>query len=298
MTGDAPGYFPDFRRVFDACGSADHAYTVWRQHSAVLEQGLALYQPHNSAGLSNGSRVLTLVDSPADYDAGTGNHGAALALVSRDLNLHEAQALLLLKRWSCPHKTKLHPGWEPTDEHFRSLRQSYASQRWHHLLCMRYAAECCVSRCTSLDSRASQSAFSASCGATASPVSSEVMLPALLEAIGHEMQSTKPTRLLPDGRPGCALHWNMTADGCHDGRDATDHVASELCLMLQTVLCLCSVTDVDLGSVLESVKKINDGIGQNGQSAWEDHVTVRGLVPRYAVAVILHLLQCRCGFVR
>lgn len=288
MVVKGPCFFADFERVFTAWSSSDNSHTIWESGASALEEGLSVYQPCEGVDPAPGSADLTLVGSPTDYDARIGDHGAAIASVSKHLDLHVAQALLLLKRWVRSTKAKVAHGWVPTDAQLTSLRCLYASQRWHHLLCMRYAAEAAAPHSTGpgVGARAGESAVDAM------PVSPQAMLAGLLKDISKAMEKGNQRRLLTDGSP----FRNLPNRHCgHVCKDAPGQATSELCLMLQTMLYLLPVASVNVSIVLEAVKQITNGIGHVGQSAWHDRKTVRGLIPRYAVAGMLHLLHCRYG---
>lgn len=295
LRADGPLYFDDFESLFNRCGAAGHAQCAWEGYAAQLEKGLTLYEQHSGAVVPNESGDLKLAGSPKDYNAAKGDHGDAVASISKDLNLHEAQALLLLKRWVRSTNTQVSPGWVPSDAQFAGLRRSYASQRWHHLLCMRYVAELSAAKPSAVDDIVHEGDSHV---ADATPVSMNSMFSGLLRGIGNAMDDRAAAVFIIDDDPirqGCTIPNRKPR---HRKRDASDQAICELCLMLQTVLCLLPYVKVDLGTVLESVEQIHSGVAQSGPSAWHDRVSIHGLVPRYAVACIMHLLQCRCENIR
>eukprot|EP00892_Ulva_mutabilis_P002469 jgi/Ulvmu1/12222/UM086_0012.1 len=285
MAVDGPCYFADFERVFNACGSPDHARAVLATHATALEKGLSMYKPCDGALSSKGSSLRPLVGSPDQYDASIGDHGAAMVLVAQELNLHEAQALLLLKHWVLSTHANSVIDWVPSNDQLTSLRRFYASQRWHHLLCMRFAAE------NIAFPRALLGIETATEGQTVSncmAVSSDAMLIALLEEIGLSMEKRRERPFLTNSGQ---IRVQLEATDWRAG--APNQAACELCLMLQVMLYLLPATSIALGSVLKAVKHIINGIGQLGRVAWDDRGTVYGLLPRYAVAGMLHIFRCR-----
>lgn len=295
MPANGPLYFADFESLFNRCGSESRVKCAWASYAVQLEKGLTLYEQHSGAVVPQELGDLKLVGSPTDYNAAKGDHGDAVASVSKELNLHEAQSLLLLKRWVRSTNTQVSPGWVPSDAQCAALRRSYASQRWHHLLCMRHVAELSAAKPAAGDDVANEGVLHV---ADAMPVSTASMFSGLLRAVGNAIDDKTADQLIINDQP---LHDDCVTPNRNPRyrtRDSSDQAVCELCLMLQTMLCLLSYVKVDLGSVLESVKQIHSGVAQSGLSAWHDRASVHGLVPRYAVACILHLLQCRCEYKR
>lgn len=293
MTADLPLYFDEFESIFNDCGSASHANRILAGQTVQIERGLTVYKQCSNVVPSEVSGELKLAGSPTGYDGAVGDHGSAIAAISKSLNLQEAQSLLLLQRWIRSTQTQVSHGWVPSDAQVASLRRSYASQRWHHLLCMRFVAEYCAAELAAGDVSVNNGN---SHTPDAVPVSVDSMLSGLLAAVGDAMEDRTAAQLLIDDTPTHIKGIGADAAISHVDRDSSEQAISELCLMLHIVLCLLSYTAFDLRSVLESVKRINTGIAHSGLSAWHDCAGVRGLVPRYAVAIIMHLLQCRCGY--
>ena len=113
MAVDVP-YFHDFERLFNTCGTSD-VPSSWADCAGQLEKGLSVYKPRLGTLLSNGSESgsLALTSSPTDYNAAIGTHAAATATISKILNLHEAQSLLLLKRWASKSNMQVAAGVSP-----------------------------------------------------------------------------------------------------------------------------------------------------------------------------------------
>lgn len=311
-------YFHDFEQVFNACGT-DGVPPTWAQYAEQLEKGLSIYKLPTGVFQSKESEsdCLPLAGSPTDYSAEIGIHAAATAAISKILNLHEAQSLLLLKRWLLHSSAKVCAGvsvlhfmskpcfraqnisacvrafadWVPNGVQIVSLQQAYAKQRWHHLLCMRYVAQTSAQDPTECEARDTHVPPYIFCSVN---ISAGRALENLLETVGNTMdEASAPKSLIDKEVLQCTgLRSNRNLEYC----EATDPSSSELCLMLQVVLDLLKCVDVELCNVVNSAKKISTGIALCGKWAWDDRVTMWGLVPRYAVTIIIQLLRCRCAF--
>lgn len=115
-----PSYFEDFEQLYHDLTFSSDVRALLAARSKVLASGLALFRRPQAAAAAKlaAKQPLLLNDLPQGSKyKGTagkdGKHAAACTAVSRHLNLHEAQTVLLVNRWVRDTGRALQPGWMP-----------------------------------------------------------------------------------------------------------------------------------------------------------------------------------------
>jgi hypothetical protein len=115
-----PSFFEDFEKVYhdltfcsdisavliDRKNTFSSLLTLFRRPDAAAATKLQAKQPLLLSHLPQGSKYK----GTAGKD---GKHAAACLVVSKYLNLHEAQTVLLINRWVRDTGRSMLPGWKP-----------------------------------------------------------------------------------------------------------------------------------------------------------------------------------------
>jgi hypothetical protein len=269
-TEGPPSYFPDFQNVYeDIRGSS--ALEACKKHADVLSKGTQVFAPAGDVEKHAAQSKYTLKGSPADFKDDPGDHRAACKVLSRSLALHASQCLLLLRRWMTIGNITVAASWTPAPNEVENICQYYMTQRWHLLLCQQNAiAISSLSKESVLPARKTMlNAFSSACN------------------VINGMHSAD---FLKNERSDQIQLWVLGAPSMRD------HLACELCLILENALHLLSEHTAELKDVMELASCMGRALGQLTHCILSEHASLLSLAARCTTAIVLASMQCKCVF--
>lgn len=267
-TEGSPSYFPDFEDVYEQV-RAGSALETCKKHAEVLSKGTQVFSPSGDVERNTAQSKYTLTGCPADFKDDPGDHKAACKTLSRSLALHSSQCLLLLQRWLPRGKVTVTASWTPAADEVESIRQYYMSQRWHLLLCQQAAIDIAsVSQESVLPaSKTMRNAFSSACTVINGMHSADFLT--------NQRSDQMPLRV-------------------QGATSMRDHLACELCLMLENALHLLSEHTPELKDVMELASCMGGALNQLTHCILSEHASLLSLAARCTTVLVLASMQCRC----
>lgn len=266
-TEGPPSYFPDFEHVYNEL-RAGSALETCKKHAEVLSKGTQVFAPAGDVESIAGQAKYTLKGCPADFKDTPGDQKGACKTLSRSLGLHASQCLLLLQRWLLSRSVSVSASWTPAPDEVESIRQYYMSQRWHLLLCQQAAIDITAASQESVlpASKTMRNAFASAC------------------TVINGMHSAD---FLTNHRSDQMPLWVQGATNMHD------HLACELCLMLENALHLLSEHSPQLGDVKELASCMAGAVSQMSHCILAEHASLLSLAARCTMVIVLASMQCR-----
>jgi hypothetical protein len=282
---------PDFEKLYAAVTRSTALDAVYEREGSKIKQlacGLQLFSRPDAetAAKLKRNEAVPLVGAASGYKGTPGKAASSWQPISKLLVLHEAQAVLLLRRWIRDNVPKSTAAWTPKPADTHSICQTFFTQRWHLLLTLKFIIE------VSLD--ALHSSHRAACAILAELGPKTVLTSLLATATGTLKAvsgafTARSSRASPDPDGALILH---DEQGIINWKD---QASCELCCMQLIILSLLQTTQPDEVAIKPCTQALLDHALRPGTRVLEDTSTMAGLAVRLGITMLLACLGCECG---